>query len=221
MQTEEKSGKINFVCVLDNLKTSLVEEDDIDSTHLLNGLDELMKLFPPLGIIFTLISKNLTQDLAILRSTLDEFSVAHLHKTVKTMIHHETRYDCLKTEENMSGCYTLLKIQQGLDFMLTFLKNISKLQNCDTISVACREAYDLTLSRDHSFIKRSAAKMAIYMLPTRENFFKTVCKDDGHVKQTLDILPEVITICEVVHKRIDTLYTVYEIPRHLKLIGLI
>lgn len=54
-----------------------------------------------------------------------------------------------------------------LDFIQLFLKKIGELRNEESTSTACREAYDQTLAKHHTFIIRNGARVAIYTLPTK------------------------------------------------------
>lgn len=84
-----------------------------------------------------------------------------------------------------------------LRFILLLQRIIENLYNDDeeSLSSAVRKAYDLELSRYHSFFLRNTVKGIFYLLPSRENFLKSItddytqCKEDeikGHMKTMID-----------------------------------
>lgn len=60
------------------------------------------------------------------------------------------------------------------DFIRLFLKNVGELQDSDSTAAACREAYEKTLEKHHTFLVKKGAKLAMYAMPTRGQLLKKV-----------------------------------------------
>lgn len=85
------------------------------------------------------------------------------------------------------------------------------MQDEETTSVACREAYDCTLAKHHSFIIKNCAKVAMYTLPTREQLLRKVCGDEEEIRRALNILPKTLESTAIVFTRIENLYTINDL----------
>lgn len=61
-----------------------------------------------------------------------------------------------------------------LDFIRAFLKSVGELKEDEYTGPICREAYEKTLAKHHSFIVKNGAKLAMYTMPTRDQLLKRV-----------------------------------------------
>ncbi|XP_066141776.1 ceramide-1-phosphate transfer protein [Euwallacea fornicatus] len=211
MSQNQNMEKFDMKIVHDKFQASLQEEDDIDLELYLESFEELSKFFNLMGTVFGFVSKDLRQKMDHLNSLLKDNDTSHKYKTVKTMIEHEKENDLLQRKGYVSGSRTLLRIHRGLDFIQLFLKKVSELEDQATTVVACREAYDQTLAKHHSFIIRKGAQVAMYTLPTREQLLKRVCGDEEEIKKAVNLLPKTLEASSIVYMRIDTLYTVHNL----------
>ncbi|XP_066251047.1 ceramide-1-phosphate transfer protein [Euwallacea similis] len=210
-QNQNNMEKFDMKTVHDKFQASLQEEDDIDLELYLESFEELSKFFNLMGTVFGFVSKDLRQKMDHLNSLLKDNDTSHKYKTVKTMIEHEKENDLLQKKGYVSGSRTLLRIHRGLDFIQLFLKKVSELEDKATTVVACREAYDQTLAKHHSFIIRKGAQVAMYTLPTREQLLKRVCGDEEEIKKAVNLLPKTLEASSIVYMRIDMLYTVHNL----------
>ncbi|XP_060518525.1 ceramide-1-phosphate transfer protein [Cylas formicarius] len=195
--------KFDLKLVHDKFSAALIEDDDIDIELYLESFQELDKFFNLVGSMFRFVSNDLKEK----SNHLKELK----YKTVKMMIQHEKENNLLNKKGYVSGSRTLLRIHRGLDFIRLFLKKLSELEDQETTSKACKEAYDLTLTHHHSFLVRTSAHLAMYTLPTRGELLQRVCGKEEDVKQTLEILPNTLIATSVVYTRIDTLYSLHDL----------
>ncbi|ENN76291.1 ceramide-1-phosphate transfer protein [Dendroctonus ponderosae] len=210
-QNHKDIDKFDIKVVHDKFEASLQEDDDVDLELYLESFEELNKFFNLLGTVFGFVSKDLAQKIDHLNKLLRDNDTSHKYKTVKTMIEHEKETEILHKKGHTSGSRTLLRIHRGLDFIQLFLKRISELENHENTSVACREAYDQSLAKHHSFLIKQGAKVAMYTLPTREQLLKKVCGDEEEIQRAVNLLPKTLAASAVVYTRIDTLYTVHDL----------
>lgn len=68
-----------------------------------------------------------------------------------------------------------------LDFIRVFLQRVSQLEQQDNTSVVCREAYEQTLARHHTFLVKNGAKLAMYALPNRDELLKRVSETSSNL----------------------------------------
>ncbi|XP_030751071.1 ceramide-1-phosphate transfer protein isoform X1 [Sitophilus oryzae] len=206
----------NIEVVHDKFEASLCEDDDVDLELYLESFEELsnvihFRFLSLLGTIFSFVNKDLQQKMDHLNNLLKDNDTTHTYKTVKAMIEHEKESGLLYKTGFVSGSRTLLRIHRGLDFIQLFLKKIGELQDHDTTYVACREAYDLTLAKHHSFMIKNGAKMAMYTLPNRGQLLKRVCIEEEEIERALSLLPKTLEVSSIVYTRIDTLYTAHNL----------
>lgn len=106
----------------------------------------------------------------------------------------------------------MMKIQIILDFIREFLHKVGELDDKDLTAPVCRQAYDKTLAKHHSFFIKSGARIAMHILPTRENLLKKVCGgEEEEVKRTLEILPQTLQTTTMVYERIDNIYAIHNL----------
>ncbi|CAG9768305.1 unnamed protein product [Ceutorhynchus assimilis] len=211
MAQTQKEDKFDIKVVYDKFEASLQEEDDVDLELYLESFEELNKFFNLMGTVFGFVSKDLRQKMDHLNNLLKDNETSHKYKTVKTMIEHEKENDLLQKRGFISGSRTLLRIHRGLEFIQLFLKKIGDLQDHDSSSPSCREAYDQTLAKHHSYLIRKGAQVAMYTLPTRENLLKRVCGGIDEIQRAINLLPKTLAASTVVYTRIETLYSLHDL----------
>ncbi|KAF3705941.1 Ceramide-1-phosphate transfer protein Glycolipid transfer protein domain-containing protein 1 [Channa argus] len=80
-----------------------------------------------------------------------------------------------------SGCRTLLRLHRALLWLKLFLEKLAetpvggRLRNPSEL---CREAYQTTLSKHHTWFVRRAAELAFIAMPERGFFFRLVCVEN-------------------------------------------
>lgn len=77
-----------------------------------------------------------------------------------------------------SGCRTLLRLHRALLWLKLFLEKLAETPATGRLrspSELCREAYQSTLSKYHTWWVRNAAELAFIAMPDRGFFFRLVC----------------------------------------------
>jgi hypothetical protein len=121
-----------------------------------------------------------------------------------------------------------LHLLHSTDFIRDFLKRLGEIEACDKTSHICSQSYNQTLANFHPFLIRKAAGLAMYALPSkplnyrkkfiilsqnfqltaRDQLFEKVCSD---IPKSIEALPEMLRITDLVYKRIDQLYTIHNL----------
>lgn len=77
-----------------------------------------------------------------------------------------------------SGCRTLLRLHRALLWLKLFLEKLAETPVAGRLrspSELCREAYQTTLAKHHTWLVRKAADLAFIAMPERGFFFRLVC----------------------------------------------
>lgn len=77
-----------------------------------------------------------------------------------------------------SGCRTLLRLHRALLWLKLFLEKLSETPVAGRLrspSDLCREAYQHTLAKHHTWFVRRAAELAFIAMPERGFFYRLVC----------------------------------------------
>ena len=73
----------------------------------------------------------------------------------------------------------LFRLCHGVLFISELLKYLYKDHNMQ-LKAACGEAYTNTLASAHSYMVKTAVRASMYMLPTREQFLKSIHETGAH-----------------------------------------
>lgn len=169
------------------------------------------RFFLLMGTIFGFVSSDLQDKVNIIKNYLKNSETSKHFTSAKQMIEYEKANELLKKNGYVSGSRTLLRLHRGLEFIHHFLDKLKDLKGEDYTSCSCREAYDATLARHHSWYIRTGAKMAMHALPNREQLFVRVCGDVCNIQTQLDVLPKTLEAISQIHSRIDSLYTLHDL----------
>lgn len=84
-------------------------------------------------------------------------------------------------QQTDSGCRTLLRLHRALLWLKLFLVKLAEMPVAGRLrspSDLCREAYQSTLAKHHTWFVRRAAELAFIAMPERSFFFRLVCVQD-------------------------------------------
>lgn len=95
-----------------------------------------------------------------------------------------------------------------LDFVYEFLNRVQALKDEQKTVDVCKEAYDDTLGKHHSFLIRKGARLAMYAMPTRGDLLKRVCYDVEVAKENL---PPMLKNMRINYDRTEDLYTHHDL----------
>lgn len=101
------------------------------------------------------------------------------YRSVRSMIQAELQLEVVDFQKQTnSGCRTLLRLHRALLWLKLFLHKLAETPETGRLrspSDLCREAYQNTLSKHHTWFVRRAAELAFIALPERNFFFRLVC----------------------------------------------
>lgn len=101
-----------------------------------------------------------------------------------------------------SGCRTLLRLHRALLWLRLFLEKLAEMSESGRLrspSELCRESYQHTLSKHHTWFVRRAAELAFIAMPERGFFFKLVCV--GNQQELSMVLTKVVRAIDEVYNR--------------------
>ncbi|KAK9870503.1 hypothetical protein WA026_008060 [Henosepilachna vigintioctopunctata] len=173
MESNEEKLYFDLEIVRENFKLSKKVENDIDLEFYLKSFEELNRFFFLLGTIFGFVSSELEDKISILKNFLSSPDVGQHFSTVKSS-------------------RTLLRLHRGFEFIQAFLKGLIDLGEQQQTSTVCHNAYTCTLANHHSFLIRTAAKLAMYNLPVKHKLLVKVCGSEENIRKAEEILPETL-----------------------------
>ncbi|CAL2027622.1 unnamed protein product [Caenorhabditis brenneri] len=194
--------------IKENKQETAETPEDVELLTFVEVYEELCKFIGMLGKIFEFVEKDVREKIDLLR----ELHAANPegYKTVTTMVHSEKPMDKKGKE---SGAVAILHLNRALEFIVEFMYAAVSATNEDSIPKICKECYDGTLAKHHPWIIRTAVKVAVYTLPTRDKMLEYIrgsATDESFVKSHID---DVVNHGKVVHARINTIYTIHELHK--------
>nr|CAI5837729.1 unnamed protein product [Callosobruchus analis] len=207
----QKNDYFDIKVVHENFEAAVHEEDDVLLQYYLDSFEELNKFFNLIGTVFGFVSKDLRAKMNLLQELMKDTKDPENFKSVKGMIEYEKQNELLFKDGYTSGTRTLLRLHRGLEFIHLFLKKIGEIKDDDSTSAVCKEAYEKTLAKHHSFLIRNGAKIAIYSLPTKINLLQRVCGEPENIQTAMEHLPRALETTLTVYQRIENLYTFHDL----------
>lgn len=101
-----------------------------------------------------------------------------------------------------SGCRTLLRLHRALLWLRLFLEKLAETPESGRLrnpSELCRESYQNSLSKHHTWFVRRAAELAFIAMPERGFFFRLVCV--GNQQDLSMVLTKVVRAIDEVYDR--------------------
>lgn len=101
-----------------------------------------------------------------------------------------------------SGCRTLLRLHRALLWLRLFLEKLAGTPESGRLrspSELCRESYQNSLSKHHTWFVRRAAEVAFIAMPERSFFFRLVCV--GNQQELSVALTRVVRAIDEVYER--------------------
>ncbi|XP_055387560.1 ceramide-1-phosphate transfer protein [Condylostylus longicornis] len=194
--------------VSDALEQSLKDDDDVYLDNYLEAYKEYNKFFQSLGSVFNFVSSDVITKIAVLEDFRYNDDNSELFASIKLMLDYEKSNEMFKNSRYVSGSRTLLRLHRGLEFILEFLMQLSKLSPSDKTSAVCQAAYNDTLAKHHPWVIRKAAVLAMYTLPVQQDLLNKVCTD---VEKSITNLPKMLRLTKVVYDRTHNLYTQFDL----------
>lgn len=131
------------------------------------------------------------------------------YRTVQSMLKFEVSNSLVENEAKSSGAITLLRLHRAMEFISAFLEKLQDSDHNDRLSSIAVEAYDGTLAKHHCWFVKKAVRVALYILPTRQDFMAKIgVKEDERSIQSLNKL---VSELKIIFEVIETYYAKYSL----------
>lgn len=156
----------------------LISKEIQTKTSLIRQLALLAEKNPEEELHLSDLSKNSNTRTGT-ENNLSSLQHTNAYRSVRSMIQAELQQELVDFhQQTNSGCRTLLRLHRALLWLKLFLHKLSEIPETGRLrspSDLCREAYQGTLSKHHTWFVRRAAELAFIALPERNFFFRLVC----------------------------------------------
>ena len=105
-----------------------------------------------------------------------------------------------------SGCRTLLRLHRAMEFIIELFRKLSNMDCNDTMGTVTANAYNTTLSQHHTWVIRTAVKVAVYAMPSKEDVLKKIGKSTENTDETVTLLLDIISTLQPIYDQIQALY---------------
>lgn len=166
------SFDIDYVC--NAFVRSIYDKQEVNILYYLGAFTELAKFFNMFGTLFTFVTKDVQAKISILQAYAKDQQHGPYYSSIQAMIEFEKMNNLLCDHKRPSGARTLLRLHRALEFISTFLHEVTKLDDDHSTSTAARQAYNRTLAKYHQWYIRQSVHVAILALPYRRNLIDRV-----------------------------------------------
>ncbi|XP_052755879.1 ceramide-1-phosphate transfer protein [Galleria mellonella] len=192
-----------------SFQRSLKENDDVVIEAYIDGYNELVKFLNLIGTVFSFVSSDVKSKIKVMEKHKEGENAVH-YESFKKMMKFEKETSLHEKSGFVSGSRTMLRLHRGLDFIRLFLKRLSESDDTVSTCTTCQGSYNETLAGFHPWYIRQAATLAMHALPTRPDLLKKIFGTDESLSAALSVLPQMLTSCDEVYRRVQQLYTDFE-----------
>ncbi|XP_034063874.1 ceramide-1-phosphate transfer protein [Gymnodraco acuticeps] len=221
--------------LLQYLKLSLSDADNVLLEPYLQSWDQLLKFMKSLGTMVSLFSGKVTEKVVVIQ----ELSLKHsakdhgkrspqtpasfglktgAYRSLRSMVEAELKEGVVDfSRRSDSGCRTLLRLHRSLLWLKLMLEGLAEGPDADgqfkTPGELCRDAYIVALAPHHPWVLRQAAEFVFLALPERQYFLQLVCVQTQ--QEAMPVLQIIINALELVHtqtQRILAQHDMLELP---------
>ncbi|KAM4536244.1 ceramide-1-phosphate transfer protein [Odontesthes bonariensis] len=219
--------------LLQHLRSSMADEDDILLESYLQGWDQLLNFMESLGTVVSFFSQKVKEKISLIRQlslrqsleargkpagsglqTPAAFGLqSGAFRSVRSMVEAELKAGAVSFYHRTdSGCRTLLRLHRSLLWLKLMLEGLSEGPDADgrfkTPGELSRDAYRVALAPHHPWLLRQAAELVFLALPDRRYFLQLVCVRTQ--QEATPILTIIIHALTLVHTRTQQILAEYE-----------
>ncbi|CAJ1048324.1 ceramide-1-phosphate transfer protein [Xyrichtys novacula] len=218
--------------LLQFLKSSLEEDDDVLLEPYLQSWDQLLHFMESLGTMVGFFSQKVREKVVLIRElSLKRSAEDHgkrgpapsglklgAYRSVRSMVEAELNQGVVNFSwRTDSGCRTLLRLHRSLLWLRLMLEGLAEGPDADgrykTPGELSRDAYKVALAPHHPWMLRKAAEFVFLALPDRQYFLQLVCVQNQ--REATPILRIIIHALKLVHaqtQRILAEHDMLELP---------
>ena len=195
-------SEFNLEKLLEHLMQAQAPRTDIDHHQFCQAILEITHSLSFLGRAMSMAFSDIHSKANIILSNFENTSAANLKEMVMLELNSEKLKE--RSKQNPSTARTVLRLMWFLDFLSMLLSNLVN-QRDWKMSKCCGEAYKQALAPHHSWKIRTAAKLGIKTLPTREVYLKNLLSHEDPELQSRQLW----SILEAIRPIKDTLWEFY------------
>ncbi|KAM9335381.1 ceramide-1-phosphate transfer protein-like [Symphorus nematophorus] len=224
--------------LLQFLKSSLMDEDDVLLEPYLHSWDQLLHFMESLGTMVSFFSQKVKEKVVLIRELSLKHSIeAHgkrghsglqtpasfglksgAYRSVRSMVEAELKAGVVDfSQRTDSGCRTLLRLHRSLLWLKMMLEGLVEGPDADgrykTPGELSRDAYKVALAPHHPWFLRQAAEFVFLALPDRQFFLQLVCvKNQQEATPILRVIIRALTLVHTQTQRILAQHDMLELP---------
>ncbi|XP_065806666.1 ceramide-1-phosphate transfer protein-like isoform X2 [Labrus bergylta] len=211
--------------LLQYLKSSLADADDLLLEPYLQSWDQLLKFMESLGTMVSFFSQKVKEKVVLIRElSLKHSAEAHgkhglsdrsglqtpesfglqrgAYRSLQSMVKAELKEGVVDfSRRTDSGCRTLLRLHRSLLWLKLMLEGLADGPDADgrykTPGELSRDAYEVALAPHHPWLLRQAAEFVFLALPERRYFLQLVCVQSQ--REATPVLHVIIHALKLVH----------------------
>ncbi|XP_054722670.1 ceramide-1-phosphate transfer protein-like [Uloborus diversus] len=173
LSSNSSDEKFDIQLVYDSFAKCCENIDALNMDHYLTGFKELYRFFSLLGSVFGFVASDIISKVNILEE-YQRSENAHEYSTVQSMVEYESSSGITTDTSQPSGSRTLLRLHRSLEFVMSFMRDISTAEADSKTSSIAQKCYKETLSKHHPWLIQKGAYFAMYTLPARQQFIERV-----------------------------------------------
>ncbi|XP_035531009.1 ceramide-1-phosphate transfer protein-like [Morone saxatilis] len=218
--------------LLQYLKSSLADGDDVLLEPYLQSWDQLLNFMESLGTIVSFFSQKVKEKVVLIRElSLKHSAEAHgkqipsssglkhgAYRSVRSMVEAELKAGVVNfSRRTDSGCRTLLRLHRSMLWLKLMLEGLAEGPDADgrykTPGELSRDAYRVALAPHHPWVLRQAAEFVFLALPDRHYFLQLVCvQSQREATPVLRIIIHALTLVHTQTQRILAEHNLLELP---------
>jgi len=204
-----------------NVTTNSAE--DVCLADYIEAYDELNKMFPKLGRLFSFIASDVSDKTHILSQHLSSEiggkyafigGMMEYEKNEAKILNHDNHKYLVDLHQNnhlANGSRTLLRLHRALLFVVEFIDGVRRSSDHDKMTHVARHAYDSTLAAYHPWLIRKGVHVAVYALPFRHQLVADLGGSTVTPEQAEQAMEEIVTTGRAVYNAVQKLYERYEL----------
>ncbi|XP_030287130.1 ceramide-1-phosphate transfer protein [Sparus aurata] len=227
--------------LLQYLKSSLSDADDVLLEPYLQSWDQLLNFMESLGTMVSFFSQKVREKVVLIRElSLKHSAEAHgkrgprdhsglqtpesfglktgAYRSVRSMVEAELKAGAVDfSRRTDSGCRTLLRLHRSLLWLKLMLEGLAEGPDADgrykTPGELSRDAYRVALAPHHPWLLRQAAEFVFHALPDRRFFLQLVCvQSQREAAPVLRVIIHALTLVHAQTQRILAEHDMLELP---------
>lgn len=215
---------INHVQVDNKIdSTRTAEADDVLLDDYVEAYNELNRMFPKLGRLFSFIAADVGDKTHILAAHRTS-PVAEKYERIGGMLDYEKNEAKILDphghhhhlslhhhHELANGSRTLLRLHRALLFVVHFIEGIHRAKESDKMSHLARKAYDETLALHHPWYVRTGVHVAVHTLPNRQQLLADLAGADVAEEEAERVMDETAQASRSVYNVVQKLYEKHQL----------